>query len=890
MKQKTSIFLADHPLSVQQVKQIFQNLKQTELAEFQTTDIYQLLARRTQYYDHLLNHLWYQFNLNESSASLIVVGGYGRQEMFPLSDIDFLILCEQEPEPKLQEKIENFVHFLWDCHFEIGCSVRTIAQCVSEGKTDITIATNLLEARFLNGNLTLFDTLVQTVRQDDFWDKTAFVQAKLAEKEQRYQRYHNTAYNLEPDLKYSPGGLRDLHLFSWIALRCFNLQNFAQLLSAKIIYPEEYQALERCQRFLFRIRFALHLLLKRYDNRLLFDRQLAISELLGYTTVTIEQNRAVELMMKEYFRHTQAVIQLSEVLILYYQEHFLTQHNHEIPQNIDQHFELINEGISIKQKDLFEKKPEIILDLFSHLITFPNAHIHSSTLRALRLALLKQQQFLVDIPLAREKFIALFSQSNVITRAILPMHRYGVLEAYLPQWKNIVGLMQFDLFHEYSVDEHTIRLLLKLEKFAEAENAEIHPLCHRIYPSLPNKNLLLLAALFHDIAKGQGGNHAENGAIAVYDFALLHGFSEGEAKLMAWLILDHLLMSTIAQRRDIHDPMVVQRFASMVRTQQRLDYLVCLTVADICATNAKLWNSWKRSLITTLYKYTTQQLAQGINIPLDNRVYVLQHRLKALEILQTKLANGEIKVSDVNALWQDCPDDYFLRNTPKQLAWHAQALCQTIERSSDQKEVLLEQTPFHILVSNHFSRGATEIFIYCQDQPNLFNKVVKTLDAKNFLIHNAQIITNRLGVVFDSFIVTEASGVPATKERRQQIMLTLKAVLTGKQAVPKQSSRCDLRLRHFDVPLQIRFLQTERNDQTELELITLDKPGLLASISDIFSQQKLNLVNAQITTNGEKVEDFFILTDQYGQALDRTQIRQLQLKLEMVLGNRYEIS
>lgn len=874
-------------LEVKQVKQQVQQLKQLEITEFQTADVYQLLQRRSQFYDRLLNDLWRQFDLATSGVSLIAVGGYGRQEMFPLSDVDFLILCEQEPNEQLQKNIEKFIHFLWDCHFEVGSSVRTLSECLDEGRADISIATNLLEARFLAGNKVLFEQLLHTVRQDSFWSKTAFVQAKLAEKTDRYQRYHNTAYNLEPDLKYSPGGLRDLQLFYWIALRCFGTQNLKELLTKQIIYPEEYQALERCQRFLFRMRFALHLQLKRYDNRLLFDRQLVISELLGYSPSSCEQkiqNQAVERMMKDYFRHSQAVIQLSEVLILYYQEHFLTTNLTAEVKHINQYFSLVNQSICLVQTDIFEQQPAVILDLFFQLICFPDAKIHSTTLRCLRLALLKQKGFLVEQPEAREKFIALFSQPMAISRAIEPMHRYGVLEAYLPQWKKIVGLMQFDLFHDYTVDEHTIRLLLKIEKFAQRESQEAHPLCYQVYPRLPDKALLFLVALFHDIAKGQGGNHAEKGAIEVYDFALLHSFSEQQAELMAWLVLDHLLMSTIAQRRDIHDPSVVQRFATMVRTQARLDYLLCLTVADICATNEKLWNSWKRSLIATLYKYTQQQLAQGIDVPLDNRVYLLQHRLKALEILQPKLANATLKVNDINALWQDCPDDYFLRNTPKQLAWHAEALCTIVTRQSDQKNQR-ETEALTVLVSNRFSRGATEIFIHCADQANLFNKVVRTLDAKNFLIHNAQIMTNRQGNIFDSFIVTEANGKPATQERLQQIATTLTAVLQGTQAVPRQSNRCDLRLRHFAVPLKIRFLHTEKKDQTELELITLDKPGLLASISDIFSQQKLNLINAQIATNGEKVEDFFILTDQNGKALDTTQRRQLQLKLEMVLGD-----
>lgn len=853
------------------IRKIFSDLKEQELQEFsKDIDIYHLICCRSHLYDQLLLALWRHFKFDQQTTlSLIAVGGYGREEMFPLSDLDFLILSSEPLTEQLEQQIAEFVQFLWDCHFEVGHSIRTLAQCIEEGKNDISIATNLLESRFLAGNQTLFEQLSRQIYQDDFWSMKDFFVAKQAEKNERYQRYHNTAYNLEPDIKYSPGGLRDLHLLYWIAWRHFKAKNLTDLLDFGFIYPEEYQALLDCQTFLFKLRYALHLVIKRYDNRLLFERQLKISSMLGYQG---EGNQAVEKMMKAYFRNSQQIMQLSEVLMQDYQEQFLSPHTTKVIEKIEisPAFYLVNNSIQLQCHDTFQTAPETMVELFLQLCHYPQSYIHSSTLRQLRLALLNQQHYLSENAQARDYFIQIFNQPQAITRAIVPMHRYGVLKAYLREWKHIVGLMQFDLFHAYTVDEHTVRLLRKLESFASAECAELHPLCHQIFPTLTKKPQLFLAALFHDIAKGRSGDHAELGAIDMFDFAIQHGFSEQDAEFMAWLVLSHLQMSIVAQRRDIHDPDEIRRFANIVNNKMRLDYLVCLTVADICATNETLWNSWKRTLLATLYRYTKQQLEQGITVPLDYSIQILQNRIKALDLMQPMLEKYQIKVNDVNKLWQRCPEEYFLRNTSKQLAWHAEHLCQIEDLSN---EVI-------VLVSSRFSRGATEIFIYCADQPQLFNKVVRTLDAKNLSIHDAQIITAESGEVFDSFIVTEADGSALRKPRRDEISQVLKAVLKGEKKVPTATARRSSKLQHFNVPLEVRFLNIEKEEQTELELITKDRAGLLAMISDIFTEQQLILANAKITTNGEKAEDFFILTNLKGVALTTEERRLLQLKLE----------
>lgn len=846
------------PLTPSAVKIERENLKQFELENFSRYSIFELIENRSDFYDALLIQLWHEMGLSEQQGiALIAVGGYGRCEMFPLSDLDFLILVEQTPIPEIEEKITQFIQFLWDCGFEVGHSVRTLEQCELEGKQDITIATNLLEARFLTGNRPHFDALNELVKNSDFWSKEDFFNAKVQEQIERYQRYHNTAYNLEPDIKYSPGGLRDLHLLYWVALHHSGALTLEAILQSGFIYPQEYQQLQESRAFLFKVRFALHLILKRYDNRLLFDRQIKVSELLGFRG---EGNQAVEKMMKCFFQALHRISLISNLLIQHYRENVLSLNRATVIEQLDDDFQLINQCLCLRNSLVFQEKPARILDLFFYLTQYEQANIHSDTLRQLQISLEQLPQKLCEIPEAREKFLRLFNQPNAIKRAFMPMHQYGVLTAYLPQWQAIEGLMQFDLFHIYTVDEHTLRVMLKLESFLSQESEQEHPIAHRIFSQLSDRTLLYIAALFHDIAKGRRGDHAELGAEDVADFAQLHGLDRREIDTLAWLVQSHLLMSITAQRRDIHDPEVVMNFAEAVQNQVRLDYLTCLTVADICATNGNLWNSWKRSLFASLYEFTEQQFAQGMKELLDYSEKSAENRKLAQQILTQDYP--DIALILIEQLWDRCPEDYFVRNTPKQIAWHTSLLVDFVE-------ALL------VKISNRFSLGGTEVFIYCQDQPHLFNKVVSTIGAKKFSIHDAQIITTQDGYVFDSFIITELNGELVEFDRRRELEQALTVALQSEK-LPALSITPNRQLQHFTVQTDVRFLHENKKEHTEMELVALDKPGLLAQVSQIFSDLNLNLLNAKVTTVGEKAEDFFILTNQLGKALAREERENLR--------------
>ncbi|MDD0823035.1 bifunctional uridylyltransferase/uridylyl-removing protein GlnD [Mannheimia sp. AT1] len=837
--------------------------KQEHIA-FQTENVLELIAKRSQFYDELLSKLWQEFGLSQrEELALLAVGGYGRREMFPLSDLDILVLVKTQLDDETLEILNTLFNLLWDSKLQLGASIRTIEECIEIGKAEISVATNMFEGRFLLGNRDLWLNLKEKLYQPDFWHIESFFKAKLEEKNLRYARYHNTSYNLEPDLKHSPGGLRDLNLLSWIMLRHYGVHSFLELLNRDLLYAEEYNELIAAQAVLFRMRFALHLQLKRYDNRLRFDRQLQLSEILGYQG---EGNSAVEMMMRDYFQATKSISQLSQLILNSFEQTFLANLQKTAEkQPLDQHFYQQNQMLVINDPKIFKNDPSTMLDLFFHLTNYPTLVANADTLRNLRLCLKQQTEPLCYQPIMREKFVQLFSQPKVIHRAIIPMHQLGFLKAYLPQWQGIEGLMQFDLFHIYTVDEHTIRVMQNLEHFTESPKNAFFPLCNTLFNQLKDKQLLYFAALFHDIAKGREGDHAKVGAEDMREFAQLHQFATPQIDYMVYLVEEHLTMSITAQRRDIHDPEVVSIFAKKVKNQTALSALLCLTVADICATSESLWNDWKRSLFTQLYQFTLQQL----NESLDYKSVAQEHRLQALELMKFVLLAPERKV--LNDFWQPCPESYFLRNKPTQLVWHA------LKYVKKQKEPM-------VLVSNEYARGGTEIFIYCQDQAQLFAKIAQVLSRKKISIHDAQIITSENGFVFDSFIVTEINGTKLTTERSEQIQQALIKMLEATQKTVKFVKK-PIKHSSFKRKTRLRFLENSSEQQTAFELFTLDREGLLAQIGYIFNRLHLNLINAKITTIGERVEDFFVVSTLEGRALSEQEKQILKETIVMELDS-----
>ncbi|MDE1349318.1 bifunctional uridylyltransferase/uridylyl-removing protein GlnD [Vibrio aestuarianus] len=869
---QSPLTFSDSQITISELKQQLEHFTDYQKSEFLNHHpVNDLVLGRSEYMDQLLYRLWEYFQFNQLvDISLVAVGGYGRGELHPLSDIDILVVSKTTLPAELGLKISEFITLLWDLRLEVGHAVRTVKECADIGREDLTVATNLQEARLLCGSNDTFHHLKMQIHSESFWPSETFYRAKIQEQRDRHARYHDTTYNLEPDIKSTPGGLRDIHTLSWVARRHFGATSLLEMSRFGFLTDAEYRELVECQDFLWRVRFALHIELKRYDNRLTFAHQAQVAEHLGFSG---EGNRGVEMMMKEFYRTLRRVAELNKMLLRLFDQAILNN-GEEIPAVIlDDDFQRRGNLIEARKPALFQARPETILDMFIHIANDSTIEsVAPATMRQLRTARRRLNKFLHTIPEARETFMALVRHPNALHRAFSLMHKLGVLAAYLPQWSQIVGQMQFDLFHVYTVDEHSIRLLKHINTFNHAQNHDKHPICCEVYPRLQKKELLILAAIFHDIGKGRGGDHSEIGATEAYNFCIEHGLSKPEAKLVAWLVQNHLLMSVTAQRRDIYDPDVITEFAKKVRDEEYLEHLVCLTVADICATNPELWNSWKRTLLAELFHSTQRALRRGLENPVDVRDRIRHNQQLASALLRKEGFNAR----EIEVLWQRFKADYFLRHTHKQIAWH----CTHLLRHEDSSQPL-------ILLSKKATRGGTEVFVYTKDQPAVFATVVAELDRRNLSVHDAQIMSSKDGYVLDTFMVLDHNGEAIDEDHHDFVIENLLNGLKAGWQDKLKLRRTPRNLQHFKVKTRVDFLPTKSNKRTLMEFVALDTPGLLATVGRTFTNLDIHLHGAKITTIGERAEDLFILTSSQGGKLSEEE--ELSLR-ETLIKNVSELA
>ncbi|QDF67772.1 bifunctional uridylyltransferase/uridylyl-removing protein GlnD [Shewanella sp. SNU WT4] len=827
-------------------------------------DISALLHTRSDFVDDLLRRQWQALGLDSQPLSLIAVGGYGRRELHPCSDIDLLFLLEAPLSPANEVSLSEFITYLWDAGLEIGHSVRTLAQTLELGAQDVTIATNLIEARLLIGSDPVFSELRQSIRAAAFWPTQKFL---LAKKEEQLQRHHKAnAFDLEPNIKTCPGGLRDIQTIAWVAMRYFDAANLEDLVDHGFLHQYELDELLECRAFLWQLRFAMHLISNRDENRLLFDLQPQVAQLMGYQDGT---QLAVEQMMKRYYRCVRRVIELNDMLLQLFKRAVQPQQPDLEIQPIDSHFQRRGRFIEALAQDAFSE-PHVILKLFLHCARNSNiTAIYAPTLRSLRLARRSQPMPLMEHAACRQVFMEILRHPRGIP-ALSMMHKYGVLSAYLPQWRAIEGQMQFDLFHAYTVDEHTHRLLRNIERFSQPDQKDEFPLGSVLINQLPKKGLLVLAAIFHDIAKGRGGDHSSLGASDALIFCKRHELNDHDGRLVSWLVQHHLLMSVTAQRRDISDPDIVAEFAAKVRDSVHLSYLYCLTVADMCATNDTIWNNWKGALLRELYFATQRTLARGHEKPVDIRSHLRENQAKA----RKELIRRGFKDKEIDLLWARFKADYFLRHTLNQIIWHAEGI---LKHRGDEALVL---------INKQSSRGGTELFIYCPDKPKLFATVMAVLDNKNINVHDALVMSSKDHYALDTFVILEQDGAPLQQLARiQGIRKTLvKALAKDASAKLPSFRKLPRKMKPFKVATSVSFLKSNRHDTSMLELFALDSPGLLAKVGETFYRCQVNLLAAKITTIGERAEDVFILQTLDGKALNEAQQTQLSDALTAVLA------
>jgi len=817
-----------------------------------------LVKARAELVDGLLLRAWECAGLGNcgEELALVAVGGYGRGELHPGSDVDVLVLIAADDGAHdgadvgaagWKERVEGFLRFLWDLGLDLGHSVRTVDECVAEAARDVTTATNLMEARALTGSKHLVESLREATGTDRIWPGPKFFAAKWEEQQQRHARFHDTAYNLEPNIKEGPGGLRDIQMIGWVAQRHFGAGTLHDLVTDGSPTESEYEALSAGQEQLWRIRYGLHLAAGRREDRLLFELQRALAEMFGFQDKH-EENLGVEQFMQSYYRTVMELERLNEMLLQLYQETLLLPDESERPVPINARFQSRRGFLEVTGPEVFREQPSALMELFPLLQTNPELKgVRATTIRAVREHRhLINEEFRAD-PAVHEHFLNVLRQPAGVYAQLQRMNRYGVLPRYIPAFGNVVGRMQYDLFHVYTVDQHSLFCVKNLRHYSDPESAVDFPVCHIVFGQLRRPELLYLAGLFHDIAKGRGGDHSELGALDAEQFCRQQGLDEKDAQLVAWLVRNHLIMSVTAQKQDISDPAVVEQFARKVADLERLEYLYLLTVADIRATSPRLWNAWKASLLRELFETTRTRLSGGMDQAPDLQAQAQRTREQAMKHL------GPVDQDALKRLWASFPDEYFLKHDPDQLAWHADV-------------VLRAQSPEPLVATRQNKRrGTTEVFVHAPDQDGLFATIAESLDRMRLDVVQARIFTSNQKMAVDTFQVLHGDAGEHDPDR---ITHTLKRDLLQPVGLPAPASRrLPRRMRHFALKTRVTFGKQTSEGQTMLEIVASDRPGLLSQITATLVECGIRIHSAKIATFGNRVEDFFFVSDRHGHAL-----------------------
>ncbi|MGV8959480.1 MAG: [protein-PII] uridylyltransferase [Stenotrophomonas sp.] len=827
----------------------------------QADHIERLLALRARAIDHLMKLAWRRCIPADAGLSLFAVGGYGRGELFPHSDVDLLVLGESHCQRQHENALARLFALLWDSGMPASHAVRSAAQC-TEAAADQTVLTALIEARPVVADVAAQRALAQSVMPARVWPARDYFLAKREELLARHQRFGDTADNLEPDLKDGPGGLRDLNTLGWMALRSFGVSDLEALVGLGHLGIDEAAALKRERAVLAQLRFGLHLVAQRAEERLRFDYQKALAERMGF--VDDAESLAVEKMMQGFYRSASVVRRVSDRLLQRFEEQF---DGEAVPEPVGDGFSLRRGYLSADDPQWPHGDVSRIFALFACWARTPAVRgLHSLTARGLA-------EMLDEIPAynevaqpVRELFIALMRGPQAV-ETLARMARLGVLGQWIPAFAQVSGRMQFDLFHVYTVDQHTLMVLRNIGTFAGARANDRFSIAHEVWPRLRKPELLLLAGLFHDIAKGRGGDHSELGADDARQFCLAHGLSASDTELVTWLVSQHLRMSITAQKQDIADPDVIHAFASLVGTRDRLDYLYLLTCADIAGTSPKLWNAWKDRLLADLFFATRRALREGLEHPVPEAERVQEAR----DSVREQMRAAGYDDATIERQFAAMPDEGFLRFRPEQQAWQAAALVDV--RPGDTLVKVRRITA---------DGNALEVFVHSPDRDGLFAAIVMTLDRKGYGIHRARVLDGPQDTIFDTFEVTPADvfadgdTVALEAALRRALSGDLNRLRPARRVMPRQ-------LRHFKFAPRIEISDADEARRTVLNLVAPDRPGLLADVAYVLRDQRLRVQDARIATFGERAEDQFHLTDRHDHPLTETSRQALRAALTACL-------
>jgi [protein-PII] uridylyltransferase len=787
--------------------------------------------------DRQLREVWKAYAMPREIA-LVAVGGYGRGELFPYSDVDLLILLPRAPDEALEGQLEQLIGALWDLGIEVGHSVRTVEDCLQMAEQDITVQTTFLESRLLSGSRALFRRFVEATA--GALDPQAFLDAKLLEQQQRHARAPET--NLEPNIKESAGGLRDLQTVLWIARAAGIGKSWSELAQRQLITAHEAREIQRHERFLQTLRIRLHYLAGRREDRLLFDHQSALAAQCGLRDAP--HRLASEQLMQRYYRAAKAVMQLNTIVLQNLTALITPQHDREY-YPINERFGMRGELLEASSEDLYERHPAAILETF---VVLQQHHelkgISAGTLRALwRARRLIGQKFRRD-PQNRALFMQILSSNSRVSRELKRMNQYGVLGRYLRAFGRIVGQMQHDLYHVYTVDEHILKVVRNLRRFGVPELAHEFPLCSRLMSDFARPEVLYLAGLFHDIAKGRGGDHSTLGAVDAARFAKAHALSAEDAELVAWLVSSHLVMSATAQKQDISDPDVVRAFADRVQDERRLAALYLLTVADIRGTSPKVWNAWKAKLLEDLY-HLTQRLLAGNGANLDSSVQSRQQEAQA------KLRLYALPEEAHEKLWAQLDTAYFLRHDAQEIAWHTRMLYYRVD------------TKRPIVKARISPAGeGLQVLVYVPDQKELFARICSFFESMSYDIHEAKVYTTRQGYALDTFQVQDPGNTrPRYRDIMSYIEYELGERLLHRAPLPAlPSPRLSRQLRHFPISPEVNIQPDDKGAYQVLSVIAGDRPGLLSRIARVLTTYDVNLHTAKVNTLGARAEDVFLIS------------------------------